>query len=72
MILEAERLAWSKWPGERLFTMVDPGAVQGTNPGYCFLCAGWARCGVTATGKFIFEKLPGAAGGADEHADLIL
>lgn len=58
LILEAEKLAWDKWPNERLYTYVAPKKIRSTNPGYCFLKAGWRKCGVTATHKLIIlEKL---------------
>ncbi len=57
MIREAELIVWSRWGRDRLFTMVDASAVASANPGYCFLCAGWRRCGKSANGKLIFEKL---------------
>lgn len=47
LIREATDLAWQRWPGERLVTYVDPRAVQSSNPGYCFLKAGWRKCGIT-------------------------
>lgn len=43
LILEAEQLAWHKWPGERLYTYVDGKKIKSTNPGYCFLMAGWTK-----------------------------
>ena len=59
LILEAEQLAWTRWPGERLYTYVSPTKIKSTNPGYCFLQAGWIKCGVTATNKLIIlEKYP--------------
>ena len=59
LILEAEQLAWGRWPGERLYTHVNQRRVRSTNPGYCFLVAGWRRCGVTKrNGLLILEKLP--------------
>lgn len=59
LILEAERLAWERWPGERLFTYVNLAKVRSTNPGYCFLRAGWRRGGVTKVHRlFVLEKLP--------------
>lgn len=59
LITEAEKLAWERWPGVRLYTYVNAGAVQSRNPGYCFLCAGWRRCGYTKKrGYVILEKLP--------------
>jgi hypothetical protein len=46
LIREASRLAWGKWPGERLFTFVNEEKTRKHRgrrnpPGYCFLCAGW-------------------------------
>lgn len=41
LILEAEKIAWQKWPNERLFTFVDPNEINSSNPGYCFKLAGW-------------------------------
>lgn len=56
LILAAESLAWERWPSRRLYTYVNPKMVQSRNPGYCFLVAGWRKCGVTAKGLLIFEK----------------
>jgi hypothetical protein len=56
LILEAERLACKKWPGHRLYTYVNPKKVNSTNPGYCFLMAGWTKCGFTKGGLLILEK----------------
>lgn len=47
LICEAMTVAWDRWPGQRLFTFVNPRAIKSRNPGYCFLMAGWRRCGVT-------------------------
>jgi hypothetical protein len=58
LILAAERIAWRDWPGDRLYTYVDPSEVASANPGYCFICAGWKRCGYTKSGLVVFEKLP--------------
>lgn len=57
LILEAEPFAWAKWVGERrLYTLVDPRKVRSTNPGYCFLQAGWRRAGTSKNGKIILDK----------------
>jgi len=57
LILEAERFAWYYWPGERLYTYVNPREIRSTNPGYCFLMAGWRKCGITKWNKLlILEK----------------
>ena len=58
LIEEACEYAWQKWPGERLWTYVDPTKVTSRNPGYCFLMAGFRRCGTSKKGLLIFERLP--------------
>jgi len=59
LIREAMRLAWERWPGERLYTYVNPRKILSANPGYCFLKAGWRRCGVTKCRRLlILEVLP--------------
>lgn len=59
LIIEAETIAWKRWPGERLYTYVNPRAVKSANPGYCFKMAGWRLCGITKKRKLlILEKLP--------------
>ena len=57
LILDAEQWAWDKWPGERLYTYVDPRRVSSRNPGYCFKSAGWRHCGKTAGGLHVLEKV---------------
>ena len=58
LIREAMRLAWQRWPNERLFTYVDPRRVRSSNPGACFKFAGWKQCGVTKCKHLlIFEAL---------------
>jgi hypothetical protein len=64
LIREACDLAWVRWPGERLWTYVNPRKLpQGKRPGYCFEAAGWARCGVSKGGLLILEVRPAPAGG---------
>ena len=58
LILEAEKLAWERWPGERLYTYVNPKKIRSLNPGYCFKMAGWHNCNISKNGLLIFEKLP--------------
>ena len=59
LIRAAMTIAWDRWPGQRLYTYVNPRKVRSSNPGYCFLMAGWRRCGVTKTRKLlIFEAFP--------------
>jgi len=63
MILEAETFAHARWPGEaRFYTYVNPREVRSSNPGYCFLMAGWHRCGVTKGGLVVLEKFCAAGG----------
>jgi hypothetical protein len=58
MIREAMALAWKRWPGERLFTFVNPAKIKSINPGCCFRKAGWKRCGKSKRGYIIFEAVP--------------
>lgn len=53
LIEEACRLAWQRWPGERLYTYVNPRKVQSSNPGYCFLVTGFAKEGITKWNKLL-------------------
>jgi hypothetical protein len=55
LIQEAMRLAWKRWPGERLYTYVDPKAIRSVNPGFCFKMAKWRTCGQTRRGLRILE-----------------
>jgi hypothetical protein len=59
LIREADDLAWQRWPDEpRHFTYVDPSEIRRKrDPGRCFLRAGWRKCGQSAEGKLIFERL---------------
>jgi len=59
LIAEAEQLAWQRWPGERLYTYVNPRKIRSSNPGYCFKCAGWRQCGLTKSGLVVLEKREG-------------
>ncbi len=57
LIREASALAWKKWPDQRLYTYVNPRAVKSSNPGYCFICAGWSKVGVTKWNKLIILSI---------------
>ena|SRR3972149_3194991 len=57
LIREACEIAWRKWPGERLWTYVNPSKIKSTNPGACFLKAGWRKCGQSKGGLVILEAL---------------
>jgi len=61
LIIEAEKFAWDKWSDHRLFTYVDGQAIKSTNPGHCFIMAGWRRLDGYRSkdrGLFLLEKLP--------------
>lgn len=58
LILEAEKLAQVRWPGERMYTYVNASAIRSTNPGYSYKMAGWRTCGQTKSGLIILEKYP--------------
>lgn len=58
LILEAERIAWKRWPGTRFYTYINASKIKSANPGYCFKVAGWRQCGVTKVNRLlIFEKI---------------
>ncbi|TPM92713.1 hypothetical protein [Mesorhizobium sp. B2-1-3A] len=63
LLLAAMRLAWLRWPGQRLFTFVDPREVKPTwragRPtwGHCFYQAGWRFAGLTKKRLHILEKV---------------
>lgn len=56
LIREADAVADHCWPGLRHYTYVDPAKVRSRNPGFCFLAAGWERCGMSASGKRVLER----------------
>jgi hypothetical protein len=57
LIRQADAIADHVWPGERHYTFVDPKAVRSRNPGFCFMAAGWRRCGFTKGGLIVLERL---------------
>ena len=56
LIREADAIADFCWPGERHYTTVRGAAVASRNPGWCFICAGWKRCGVSQGGLVILAR----------------
>lgn len=59
LINEAVKIAWQRWPGERLYTYVNAAKIISVNPGYCFKVAGWKVCGQTKARKLlILERCP--------------
>ena len=57
LIRQADAIADQIWPDSRHYTYVDPGKIRSSNPGCCFIRAGWQRCGVTKSGKLILERV---------------
>jgi hypothetical protein len=57
LIRQADAIADEAWTDRRHYTYVRREAVASNNPGYCFLRAGWKRCGVTKGGLFVLERL---------------
>lgn len=55
LIRQADKIADFCWPGERHYTYVNAKKIRGTNPGFCFISAGWKRCGTTQGGLVILE-----------------
>jgi hypothetical protein len=53
LIRAAMTLGWARWPGARFYTYVNPRRVLSANPGFCFLKAGWRRCGITKTRRLL-------------------
>lgn len=57
LIKEAMALAWERWPGQRLYTYVNPRMVRSANPGYCFKVAGWRLCGLTKARRLLILEV---------------
>jgi hypothetical protein len=58
LVREAVRLARIRWPAHRLFTYVRPTAIRSTNPGHCFIMAGWKKIGRNKYGDLIIFEAP--------------
>ena len=58
LIRQADAIADCLWPHQRHYTYVDTRKVKSRNHGWCFICAGWRKCGFTTTGKLILERPP--------------
>lgn len=43
LIRQADAIADCLWPGCRHYTYVNSQAVASSNPGFCFISAGWRR-----------------------------
>jgi hypothetical protein len=57
LIRQACAIADAVWTCRRHYTYVNPASVRSRNPGYCFMVAGWQKCGLTANGKLILERI---------------
>ena len=55
LIKEAVALAKQRWGNERFYTYINAAKIKSTNPGFCFLKAGWQKCGRTKGGLDILE-----------------
>lgn len=62
LIFQADAIADCLWPDSRHYTYVNAQAVASKNPGFCFLAAGWRRCGRTKGGLMILERAAAAIG----------
>jgi hypothetical protein len=56
LIRQADAIADALWPDRRHYTYVDPAKVASSNPGFCFIAAGWRRCGRTRGGLLVLER----------------
>ena len=54
LLTAACMMAWDRWPGQEIFTFVNPQKVKSPLPGYCFLRAGFREKGKTQRGLLIF------------------
>ena len=57
LIRQADRIADCLWPNSRRYTFVRSEAVKSSNPGFCFIAAGWRKCGRTKSGLRVLERL---------------
>ncbi len=71
MIREAMQIAvdiWGPPPRDGFVTYVDPSKIKSSNPGFCFLKAGWKRVGKSKTGKIRLQYLEvGGQNGQNVH-----
>jgi hypothetical protein len=58
LIRAADELADNRWPGARHFTYVNPRKVRSPNPGFCFIAAGWQKCGRTKWRRLVILERP--------------
>jgi hypothetical protein len=53
LIRQADAIADCVWPDSRHYTYVNAARVASSNPGFCFLKAGWQKCGVTKWNRLV-------------------
>jgi len=58
LIREADDLIDDLWGRSRHYTYVNPRKILSVNPGFCFIKAGWRRCGITKQLKLIILERP--------------
>jgi hypothetical protein len=56
LIRQADAIADAVWADSRHYTYVDSEKVASANPGFCFIAAGWRRCGRTKGGLLVLER----------------
>ena len=56
LIRQADSIADVVWPDCRHYTYVNAQAVASKNPGFCFIAAGWRKCGITKSGLLVLER----------------
>jgi hypothetical protein len=57
LIRQADAIADFCWPGARHYTYVNARRIKSINPGYCFIAAGWRKCGKTKGGLIVLERV---------------
>lgn len=58
LIHQADEIANCIWPDSRHYTYVNAKAIRSSNPGFCFIAAGWRKCGMTKGGLIVLDWLP--------------
>lgn len=56
LIRQADEIANFVWPGERHYTYVNKEKIRSSNPGFCFIAAGWRKAGTTKGGLLILAR----------------
>ena len=56
LISQADQIADCLWPHSRHYTYINAERIASSNPGFCFLKAGWRKCGRTKGALLIYER----------------